>query len=55
MELPGTSQGRSYSFESLTRTLSSDDGRGSLYTLPIAEAIAVIDALEKVSAKQCVP
>ena len=44
-------QDRDLSFESLKHILSSDSGRGSLYALPIEEAVTVIDALEQVNTK----
>lgn len=51
VETPGAPQGRNLSFESLKHKLSSGSGRGTLYTLPIEEAVTVIDALEKVNIK----
>jgi hypothetical protein len=46
------SQGCNRSFELLKRTLSSRDGRESLYVLPNEQAIEVIDILEQVSAQR---
>ena len=51
METLGGPQGRDLSFESLKHKLSSGSGRESLYTLPIEEAITVIDTLEQVNTK----
>jgi len=51
MENLGELQGRDLSFESLKHKLSSGSGRESLYTLPIEEAITVIDTLEQVNTK----
>jgi len=51
MENLGGLQGHDPSFESLKRKLCSGSGRESLYTLPIEEAVTVIDTLEQVHTK----
>ena len=52
METLRASQGLKHSFDSLKHTMSSGGGRELLYSSPIKEAAAVIDALEQVSTPQ---